>query len=114
MTPNLFKDPDFKRFQVELQHTPAGLRFRRAWNDMHRACKLMGTPTFSGRGSQLLDVKVDHYQREYIKASERASDAVYELTVLFNWPTESQSLATFTWKPTSRALRQRRNGPSPA
>lgn len=108
MTPNLRKDPDFKRFQAELQDTVAGTDFRRAWNDMHRAIKLMRMPSFDGNGPRFLDAKIDHYRREYIKASDRASEAIDSLSARYAWPTDSQT-AHFIWKPTGQARRQRRS-----
>lgn len=102
---NLGRDPDFKRFNTELQDTDAGLRWRRAWNDMHRALKLIPAP---GTGPQPLHV-AEHYRREYLKASERASDALSELARRFDWPKAARAPSTFMWQPTAQGPRRSRN-----
>lgn len=105
---NLGQDPDFKRFQGELQETEIGLRWRKAWMDMHRALKLIKTPTFYGDGTSLTVQRIEQQRREYIKAGERASDALGEMTQQYDWPAEAQAASTFTWLPSARFARPRR------
>lgn len=78
---------------------------------MHRALKLMTTPAYNGGVPHFSEQKIDFYRREYIKASERASDAVYELSVRFMWPAGAQAPSNFMWKPSAPKQRQRRSAP---
>src|SRR5271156_5831675 len=75
----MLKDPEMVYFLAELQHTPAGRSYRRAWNNMISALRNMQ----SLRGeSQVLDLN----RRAYAEASREASVALDVLTQTYSWP----------------------------
>lgn len=103
-----FKDPDMQRFLTDLQDTGPGIRWRRAWFDVQRIVKTIkeieNYSTPHTRQAHLLVL-----QRRYIQASNEASVALDELTLVHNWPPESAAAANFTL--VAPARRQSRRAP---
>lgn len=97
------KDPDAAKFK-ELENTEPGHRFRKSWAEMQDAVKTI-------KRQQRLDSVNGHleetpalrlWRTNYIRASNEASNALYEMTVRFNWPPKAECAASFIYRPTIR------------
>lgn len=102
------KDPDMQRFITDLQNSGPGVRWRRAWVEMQRIVRTIKeidkhtTPDI--RAAHLLIL-----QRRYIRASDFASEALDELTLVYAWPPEATANVAFRW--VAPARRQSRKAP---
>jgi hypothetical protein len=105
----MLDDPEMRDFITRLQHTPPGLRYRRAWNAMRTALKQIYR--LEGLESVVCKAQRLAYQRMYHEASESASMALENLTMLHDWPNDSLADCSFTYQPPARALRPRRRSP---
>ena len=91
-------DEDLRAFTRELQHTPAGRRYRKAWNGIGVAgknlCRLDNTiGIVEGTEDERRAL-----QRAYIQACEEASIALDVLNRLYGWPEVTPELG-FRYQP---------------
>lgn len=104
------KDPDMTRFIADLQDSGPGVRWRRAWMEMQRCVKqIKEVSSATDMPARVQQTHVLVLQRRYIKASEFASEALDELSVVHNWPPESTAHVGF--KLVAPARRQARKAP---
>lgn len=102
---SLKTDPEIMRFQRELQHTPAGRSYRRAWAMMVSARRNM--EGLKGE-SHVLNMN----RRAYAEAAHEASTALDVLRQLYNWPDPLPSKPPeFIYQPPARAQPQPRKDP---
>jgi len=103
----MLKDPEMVYFLAELQHTPAGRSYRRAWNSMISALRNM--QNLKGE-SRVLDMN----RRAYAEASKQASTALDVLRQTYGWPEPFAAVEgqpSFTYQPPERASPQPRKAP---
>jgi|SRR5271166_5412055 len=105
-------DPEIKYFMRELQHTPAGEAYRRAWGRMFKAAGNIKRLFASGEN----DGPLLHFNRRaYAEASREASVALDVLNRLHSWPEEAPSTrfdsGLFTYRPPLRVPPRSRKDP---
>lgn len=88
-----------KKFVRELQDTPAGRRYRRAWREMTD----LGRHLKYWKGGT--DAERAEVQRIYIKCCEEASTALDVLNRIYAWP-EVYPAAVVNYQPPSRGSRR--------
>jgi hypothetical protein len=103
----LLSDADFKRFHRELQHTPAGRRYRKAWHQMaviHNQIRRLDTDFAA----------VTEYQSErrglqlvYQAMSNEASACLEVLNRIYAWPEVAQVSPTWKYSPPPIIARQK-------
>lgn len=96
------------QFISDLQHTPAGIRYRKAWDAAQRALKSIM------RMQSMEDVNVDllnAVRRDYIARMDKASLALGVLSETYAWPREAHFVSTFTYQPPARGAPRRRTEP---
>ena len=102
------KDKEMVHFIAELQHTPAGIRYRKAWDEAQKALKAVYR--INGE-SGATEAARDAMRRMYIARQEQASLALGVLVQTYQWPYEAEAAENFTYQPPARASRQRRTAP---
>ncbi len=97
------KDPDAAKFK-ELENTEPGHRFRRSWAEMQDAVKTIKRQqrldSVNGLIEQTPELRM--WRLNYINASETASNALYEMTIRFNWPPKAECFGAFIYRPKVR------------
>lgn len=90
----MLRDPELLYFTRELQHTPAGRRYRKAWNEMAQAAAFINTKPTDLHGARL----------RYIDACQTCTIALDALHALYNWPEAPMDLE-FQFTPARRFRR---------
>ena len=97
----LMKDADMVYFLGELQNTPLGARYRKAWDskiELSRTIqKLCRCALSTSQALQLADVRL-----RYLRACDQASEALGQLTEIYGWPADSKFDRTFKYQPPAR------------
>jgi hypothetical protein len=104
----ILKDAEMMYFVQELQNTPAGARYRRAWDQAQRALKAVYSINAESTSSEFAK---DAVRRLYIARAEEASLALSVLVKLHRWPVEAQAHEQFTFRPPGSASPRRRTDP---
>lgn len=104
----MLNDPEMARFLTELQHTPIGRRYRKAWETAQEALKALARMRSESSTNIALREGV---RRRYIAASDQASLALGRLTELYGWPADARFKPDFTYQPRGRASPQPRKEP---
>jgi hypothetical protein len=88
-------DADISRFGKELHHTRHGLRLRLAMHEMNIAMRQIERLRFLG--SRSADA-IETWQQAYIKASDRASQAIDALWDDYGWPMDGARARDFIYR----------------
>jgi hypothetical protein len=102
----ILKDKEMTYFLTELQHTPEGVRYRKAWDMRQRALKnIYGAATEADR---------DIARRQYIANADQATLALGVVTKVHGWPKDAQFEPSFTYRrPRAIQARNRAKGAPP-
>lgn len=96
-------DPDLKRFETHLNQTRAGLRLRLAFQEGRIACQQI--ERLRALNSPNCKAAIQSWQRAYIKASTRATEALDALWDDYQWPPDAARERSFVWCPTKNLRR---------
>ena len=105
----MLDDVELRLFTRELQHTPSGRRYLKAWNAIGVAGKNLARLDNTVGIVEGSEDERRSLQRAYIEACENASLALDVLNQLYGWPDVSPA-RSFTFRP-SRFQRRARTAP---
>jgi hypothetical protein len=90
-------DIDTQRFAEGLSQTRPGLRLRLAMNEGRIAIHQI--ERLKQLGGSRMNQAIESWRRAYIKASDRAAEAIDELWDRHSWPADGARNRRYEWRP---------------